>query len=301
MSKELSVLEAMLAQYEKNNAPKYVKSENAKTYDLKNYFNTFLAEGKKSGTNQVRILPTTDGSSPFVELHVHKMKIDGKNQTYPCLKHLNGEACPFCEAYDELRATGKESDKVLAKSYRERKMYIVKVIDREKEEEGVKFWRFNDDYTKQGVYDKTMAIINALKKDITHAETGRDLFITITRNANNIPIVSGVASLDPNPLSEDETKKAEWLSDVRTWNDVYATRNYDYLAIIVKGETPVWDKDLKKIVAKSELKASTAADTAEGEITMGIENVKANIQTAVKIEAPKEEAEDEGELDDLPF
>jgi hypothetical protein len=296
MSKEMSSLDAMLAQYAKNNEPKFQKTE-AKSYDLKNYFNTFIPDGVESGTKQVRILPTSDGSTPFVEMHAHKIKIDGKNTTLPCLNHNDGEACPFCEAYDALRATGKDSDKELAKTYRARKMYVVKVIDREKEEEGVKFWRFNDDYTKQGVYDKTMAIINALKKDITHAETGRDLFITITRNTNKIPIVSGVASLDPNPLSTDEAQKAEWLADTRTWKDVYATRDYNYLEIIVKGDTPVWDKDLKKIVGKSELKS--VPSTTEAEITMGVENVKASIQTAVNMETST--SNDEDDSDDLPF
>lgn len=293
----MNPLEAMLAQYQKNNEPKFTKTE-AKSYDLKNYFNTFIPEGVKSGTKQVRILPTNDGSSPFVEMYAHKIKVDGKNTTFPCLKHEKDEACPFCEAYDALRATGKESDKELSKNYRARKMYIVKVIDREKEEEGVKFWRFNEDYTKQGVYDKTMSIINALKKDITNAETGRDLFITITRNDRGIPIVSGIASLDPSTLSEDAEQKAEWLADTRVWSDVYATRDYNYLEIIVKGDTPVWDKDLKKIVAKSDLKAS--ANTAEAEVTLGVENVKASIQTAVKMDIPEETGNDE-DLDDLPF
>ena len=39
MSNEKNALDAMLAQYEKNNAPRPVKTE-AKVYDLKNYFNT---------------------------------------------------------------------------------------------------------------------------------------------------------------------------------------------------------------------------------------------------------------------
>ena len=37
----MNALDAMLAQYEKNNAPKYEKQE-AKTYDLKNYFKRVL-------------------------------------------------------------------------------------------------------------------------------------------------------------------------------------------------------------------------------------------------------------------
>lgn len=294
----MNALDAMLAQYDKNNAPRY-KNETAKVYDLKNYFNTFLKDGVKSGTKTVRILPTSDGSSPFVEIHTHKIQqADGEWKTYPCLKHMNDEACPFCEAREALQATGKDSDKELAKKYNARKMYVVKVIDRDNEEDGVKFWRFNHDYRKEGIYDKIHGVLSAIKKDITHAVTGRDLSISINRNMNNVPVVSAISHLDPSVLTENAEQKELWLSDVRTWKDVYAERNYEYLEIIVKGDVPVWDKEAKKFVGKSQVKE---ADTTESEVTLGVENVKASIKTAVKMEIEEPEAEMEDDSDDLPF
>jgi len=297
MSNEKNALDAMLAQYEKNNAPKYVKSETAKVYDLKNYFNTYIKEGVKSATKQIRVLPTTDGSTPFVELHAHKVQVDGEWKTFPCLKHEKGEACPFCEAREALLATGKDSDKELAKKYNARKMYVVKVIDRDNEDEGVKFWRFNHDYRKEGIYDKIIGVLNAIKKDVTNAETGRDLLLTINRNQNGIPVVSAVASLDPSGLSEDQDQKTEWLEDARTWEDVYSVRTYDYLEIIVKGGVPVWDKDEKKFVDKASI-GTDENSTLESELTMGVENVKANVQAA---EATTETVSVEEDEDDLPF
>jgi hypothetical protein len=297
MSEQTNALEAMLAQYEKNNAPKYEKQE-AKTYDLKNYFNTYIPDNVKSGTKTIRILPTQTGS-PFVEMYGHKVMIDGEWKTFPCLKHEKGEACPFCEARQELLATGKDSDKELAKKYNARLMYVVKVIDRDNEDEGVKFWRFNHDYSKGGVYDKLYAMITALKKDVTHPETGRDIVITISRNQNNVPIVSGIQALDPSVLSEDETKKTEWLADVRTWEDVYSVRTYDYLEIIVRGYTPVWDKEEKRFVAKELIKEDEAKNTLESELTMGIENVKSNIQTQLATETASPSSDEDD--DDLPF
>jgi len=298
MSNEKNALDAMLAQYEKNNAPKYVKSETAKVYDLKNYFNTFIKEGVKSATKQIRVLPTTDGSTPFVELHAHKVQVDGEWKTFPCLKHEKGEACPFCEAREALLATGKDSDKELAKKYNARKMYVVKVIDRDNEEEGVKFWRFNHDYRKEGIYDKIIGVLNAIKKDVTNAETGRDLLLTINRNQNGIPVVSAVASLDPSGLSEDQDQKTEWLEDVRTWEDVYSVRTYDYLEIIVKGGVPVWDKDEKKFVDKASI-GTDENSTLESELTMGVENVKANVQAAEATTTATVSVEEDE--DDLPF
>jgi hypothetical protein len=189
---------------------------------------------------------------------------------------------------------------LLAKKYNARLMYVVKVIDRDKEEEGVKFWRFNHDYTKGGVYDKLFAMISALKKDVTSPETGRDIVVTISRNQNNVPVVSGIQALDPSVLSEDETKTSDWLSDERTWEDVYSVRTYDYLAIIVRGYTPVWDKDEKCFVAKELINESEAKNKLESELTMGIENVKSNIQAQVATETSTQASTEEDD-DDLPF
>jgi hypothetical protein len=297
MNEQKNALEAMLAQYEKNNSPKYENKE-AKVYDLKNYFNTYIPDNVKSGTKTIRILPTETGS-PFVEMYGHKVMVEGEWKTFPCLKHEKNEACPFCEARQELLATGKESDKELAKKYNARLMYVVKVIDRDNEEDGVKFWRFNHDYSKGGVYDKLYAMITALKKDVTHVETGRDIVITISRNQNNVPIVSGIQALDSSPLSEDETKLNEWVGDTRTWEDVYSVRTYDYLEIIVRGYTPVWDKDEKRFVAKELAKEEGTKNTLESELTMGIENVKSSIQAQTTTSVPAMANEEED--DDLPF
>jgi hypothetical protein len=298
MSEQKNALAEMLAQYEKNNAPKYEKTE-AKTYDLKNYFNTFLEKGVKTGTKTIRILPATNGGTPFVEMHAHKVLVDGEWKTYPCLKHEKGEDCPFCEARAALQATGKESDKELAKKFNARLMYVVKVIDRDNEADGVKFWRFNHDFRKEGVYDKIFAAWSALKKDITDPETGRDLVITLNRNQNDVPVVSGIQALDPSPLSENAAQMAEWSSDERTWEDVYSVRNYDYLYLIVKGETPVWDKDEKRWVAKDAAKADENAKL-ESELTIGVENVKSTMKAAEPV-AEEVSVTSEEDEDDLPF
>ena len=298
MSEQKSALAAMLEQYESNNKPKYEK-KTEKVYDLKNYFNTYIKEGIKSATKQIRILPTADGSSPFVEMYGHKIQVNGEWKTFACLKHEKGEACPFCEAREALLATGRESDKELAKKYNAKLMYVVKLIDRENESDGVKFWRFNHDYRKEGIYDKIIGVLNAIKKDVTHAETGRDLLLTINRNQNNVPVVSAVASLDPSPLSEDEIQSKSWLGDTRTWEDVYAVKTYDYLEIIVKGGEPVWDKDKKTYVDKASLtESSENTNELDNELTMGVETVKANIKTATTTSEPQVNTEEE---DDLPF
>lgn len=299
MSEQKNALAAMLEQYESNAKPKY-ETKTEKVYDLKNYFNTFIPDGVKSATKTIRILPAANGS-PFVEIYAHKMQVDGQWKTFACLKHEKDEPCPFCEAREALLATGDAQNKKIASTYRARLMYVVKVIDRDHEDEGVKFWRFNHDSRSEGIYDKIYAIINAIKKDITDPTTGRDVMLTINRNQNNAPVVSGIATLDPTPLSEDAEKTALWLSDTRTWEDVYSVRSYDYLAIIVQGETPVWDKENKCFVAKKVLDAvETEKQTLDSELTMGVEAVKANMQPATEAATTTAEPEVE-ETDDLPF
>jgi hypothetical protein len=301
-------LAAMLAQYEKNSKPMYEKKSD-KVYDLKNYFSTYIKEGVKSATKEVRLLPTQDGTSPFVEFHGHKIQVNGEWKTFACLKHEKNEPCPFCEAREALLATGKETDKELAKNYKARLMYIVKLIDREKEVDGVKFWRFNHDYRSQGIMDKIMGAINALKKnrDITDVENGRDLVVTINRNPQTNAIgVSAIATTDPSPLSEDTEMSELWLNDTRTWEDVYSLRNYDYLEIIVKGGTPVWDTNLSKFVDK-ETQSTNETESVElnAELNNGLETVKSNMvasKAATKTNTKQVEEEPDAEdEDDLPF
>ena len=292
-----NALEAMLAQYETNNKPKFDKSKDAKVYDLKNYFNTFIKDGVKSAIKEIRILPTNDGSSPFVEMHGHKVQVEGQWKTFACLKHEKNEACPFCEAREALLATGTSSDKELAKKYNARLMYVVKVIDRGAEQEGVKFWRFNHDYTKAGIMDKIHGLLSSLKKDkdFSNKDTGRDLALTINRDQNNRPQVASIVALDSTPLSEDSTLSTTWLEDTRVWEDVYSVRTYDYLEIIVKGGIPMWDKDSKKFIDKASVKPES--DNLEDELTLGVENVKAGVTSATSSTTPVN-AED---IDDLPF
>ena len=295
-----NTLEEMLKQYETNSAAP-TKNSQSKDYDLKNYFTTFIPDKVNSATKRIRILPTADGSSPFVEIQGHKIQVDGENKTFICLKHEKKTACPFCEANDALRAKNTEKDKELAKKYNARRMYVVKVIDRDKEEEGVKFWRFNHDYRNQGILDKIFGVLKAVNKDITHPETGRDLLIQVARDQNKIPIIQSITHVDPTPLSEDANLAKEWLADDRTWEDVYSIKPYEYLEIIIKGGTPMWDKEAKKFVDKA-LLSESKSNESDAEITLGVPDVKSNVTVATTVVTETtDNAADGEEDDDLPF
>ena len=313
-----SALQAMLAQYEKAST---FSSENS--FDIKNYFSTFLADGVDNKMVGIRILPI-EGTTPFQEVHVHTAKVDGKNRKFTCLAHLNDEPCPFCEAREQLLATGEKSDEELAKSYKPRLMYIVKVIDRDNEADGPKFWRFPINYKKDGIMDKIMATIRMVGEDITNPETGRDLVLNIVRVKNprggTYPAVNSVQAMDKKALSTDAELAAKWVANETTWKEVYSLKDYDYLKIIVMGEVPAWNKRLEKFVAKSSLteednqstteSLDSQVNSADSSIAVGANATEAKteskVETKVETEnettytAPVDEVKIEEE-DDLPF
>jgi len=247
-----NALDAVLAQYEKNTTKNNSGNQSMSQEDrLKRYFTTYLPKGTKSGQKRVRILPTSDGSSPFKEVWYHEVQIDGKwTKLYDPGKN-DGERSPLTEVYDELMSTGKESDKELARQYRPRKFYIVKLIDRDNEDHGPKFWRFKDNYKQEGILDKIIPIWKA-KGDITDANEGRDLIIELakakTPKGIEYTVVQTVMYDDPCPISEDADQQKEWVEDELTWQDVYAQKPVEYLEAIARGETPVWNSELKKYV-----------------------------------------------------
>lgn len=246
-----NALDAVLAQYEKNTESRGGGDSMSQEDRLKKYFTTYLPKGTKTGQKKVRILPTPDGSSPFKEVWFHEVQVDGKwLKLYDPGKNDN-ERSPLTEVYEELMKTGKESDKKLAQQYRPRKFYIVKVIDRDNEDDGVKFWRFKDNYKQEGILDKVIPIWRA-KGDVTDANEGRDLIVELTKAKSNsgieYTVVQTIMYDDPCPLSEDSDLMKEWMEDEMTWSDVYAQRPVEYLEAVANGETPRWDSDLKKFV-----------------------------------------------------
>ena len=260
-----NALDAVLAQYEKNTAKTNNGNQSMSQEDrLKRYFTTYLPKGTKSGQKRVRILPTSDGSSPFKEVWYHEVQIDGKwTKLYDPGKN-DGERSPLTEVYEELMSTGKESDKELARQYRPRKFYIVKLVDRDNEDHGPKFWRFKDNYKQEGILDKIIPIWKA-KGDITDANEGRDLIIELSKAKTpkgiEYTVVQTVMYDDPCAIHEDSDQMKEWMEDELTWQDVYAQKPVEYLEAIARGETPVWDSELKKYVYGEESEMSIGGST----------------------------------------
>jgi hypothetical protein len=242
-----NVLDAVLAQYENSkqggssNTSKFTQEER-----MKKYFAALLKDNEKQGQRRVRILPTTDGSSPFKEVWFHEIQVDGKFQKFYDPGKNDNERSPLNEVYEELMSTGRDSDKQLATQYKARKFYIVKVIDRDNEQDGVKFWRFKHNYKQEGILDKIIPIWKA-KGDVTDADNGRDLILELTKaktpKGAMYTVIQTVMYDDPAPTHEDKETMDAWVNDELTWEDVYSKKPVEYLEAIARGETPRWDSE----------------------------------------------------------
>jgi len=244
-------LDAVLAQYEKAKGGTGSTNKMSQEDRMKKYFAAILTQNETSGQKRLRILPTPDGSSPFKEVWYHEVQVEGKwNKIYDPGKNDN-ERSPLTEIHDELMSTGKESDKELAKAYKPRKFYIVKVIDRDNEADGVKFWRFKHNYKNEGILDKIIPIWKA-KGDITDPVNGRDLIIELakakTPKGATYTVIQTVMHDDPSPVHTDSETAKTWTEDPLTWADVYSKKPVEYLEAIARGETPRWSSDLGKYV-----------------------------------------------------
>ena len=284
----MSTVESVLAQYEKNKQAAGGSANKVSQEDrMKKYFTTLLPKGERSGERRIRILPSDDGGSPFKEAYFHEVQVDGNwIKLYDPSK--DGKRSPLNEVYEGLMMTGDEQDKVLARQYRSRKFYIVKVIDREREQDGVKFWRFKHNTKSEGVLDKIYPLFKN-KGDITDPQKGRDLIINLNLtkagNGREYTSITSIIPEDQSPLHTDNDVAQTWLNDELVWGDVYSKKPEEYLEMVAKGEVPRWDTTTGKYVSNS---------TEEFQMSKPVAPVK----TLTPEFDPQEDAEGD---DDLPF
>ena len=287
----MSTFDSVLAQYEKNKqAAGGNKISNEER--MKKYFVTILPKGVRDGEKRVRILPTEDGSTPFKEVLFHEIQVNGDWVKLFDPKQ-EGKRSPLNEVHDGLIMTGDESDKILARQYKARKFYIVKVIDRENEQDGPKFWRFKHNTKNEGVMDKIFPLFKQ-RGDITDINTGRDLIITLglskSGNGKEYTSITSIIPDDVSPLHTDLKILESWVKDEASWTNVYSKKPEEYLELVAKGEVPKWDNDAKKFVSTT---------TEETVLISPESSEKSNtIKQEIIVEDPQD---DEPDSDDLPF
>lgn len=294
-------------------------------FDSKNYLNVRLEEGETEKTITIRLLPMDlKTGNPFVKVHVHNVKVpqelvkSGQKpyKDYICLAKTAdvdhdtfGNKCPFCEinknAYNESLKT---DDPVVKKSWQDislanlsREAVIVRCIERGKEDEGVKFWKFKTRADKTDPYNQILKLYQLRKEaaekkgkveNILDIYEGRDLNITITADGTSAPQI--VDDSDRTPLSDSEEQMRAWIYDPKKWQDVFTCKTYEYLSLVSQMKIPWFDKDKNIWVDRDEYNAehgtgpeqrSEEAEKVEKEI----ERVKETLKEEVKVSesAPK--------------
>ncbi len=300
-------LDAILSQYEKNTEVKKSTTKLSNEDRLKKYFSEKLPKGVKNQTKRFRILPNKDGGSPFTEVYYHEKQVNGKWEKIYC-NHLNdGEHCPLCEAKDALYEDGSERAKKLAKEFVARKFYVVKGIDRDNEDDGVKFWRFKHKYTGDGIMDKIIPLFK-LKGDVTDPREGRDIIITTGRNDKNFSVVNSIMADDISILTTDKEKANDWFNNSETHKDVYSKKSQEYLEIVATNKTPIWDSEQSKFVAEEDKEEKETASLSEEINMMKTESFKqSKNDSIVEPEDDDDDFEstsldsDDDDDDELPF
>lgn len=334
---------AVNAQFENSKLNKSNVKAN-KTFNPKDYLDTRLKPEENEKTVTLRILPVSATDHNFcVEIKTHSLMVNKEIaesgfKSFICLddeKTPNYDSkvrCPLCskswELYKkakELKNEGREqeADTIYkrANQLRNKTTYIVRCIDRNREAEGVKFWRFNKNSLGVGIYDELEKLYKnkqeAYKKagkgdnyNIFDLENGRDIILTIKRNVNdNGTELKTSISVDADdfetPLTTDPELKMKWLTDEKQWYNAYATRTHDYLKVIAEGEVPykledgTWTAKSEVMKQKSETEKETQQAIAEAQkILVGANAtiVATGAPSNVTVNPVKTDV-----VDDLPF
>lgn len=258
-------------------------------FNPKNYLSARLSPGETEKTMVIRLLPfSAEETDPFKKVFIHTVKVNkelspGGWKTFICPTHNHmGSDCPFCEVSAKSRELRFESKSELEKKKygdiefmnRAKVAYIVRCIERGHEEDGVKFWLFNDNKQGKGVYDQIIKIQKRRKEkaalrgedcNILDVNNGKDLILTISKDINNKTVITVVDDDEKTPLTTNYELGMSWINDTKKWSDVYTVKPYEYMAIVVQNGIPVYDKEKGKYV-DSAVRAEEAKIAAEEEL-----------------------------------
>lgn len=192
--------------------------------------------------------------------------------------------CPLCEKHKSIMSKQDTSIKYIKKEkmtaeqlqinennkkifadaskWEAKKYYIIKGIDRGAEKDGPKFWRFKHNFKKQGPMDKLMPVLNEYVRtqqaDFMSPVNGTDLTImmddVLAPNGKPYKAVSTIITRGQSTLHNDEPTMRDWLSDTKTWRDVFQPKKapviseVEYLEMVAEGKNPYFDEHLKKWV-----------------------------------------------------
>jgi hypothetical protein len=224
-------------------------------FDVKNYLNVKLSEGETTKKITIRILkltPDSETNEPLMKV-IHTHYLPSEKKSFICAKQTENlpanikRECPFCDNRDDAEKMQKGASEAVWNKYKEIYKqngsminYIVRVIDRDDEDFGVKFWKFSEPAYK--LIDGLREDNKADGIDIFDYENGKDLVITVENVKGNSKITSITAKNKQTPLASTKERINELVSDEKLWSDVYGIKPYEYLELLIQGKEPFFDK-----------------------------------------------------------
>lgn len=264
------------------------KVQKKNDFDAKNYLDTKLGEDENERTITIRILPVSAEDGNFrIAVKTHNLKVSKRIaktgfKSFLCLNdkqvpnYDESVRCPICAKaqyyFDEAKKY-KESDKEKSKklfskacSLKSKITYIVRVIERGKENDGVKFWRFNENSQGKGIYDSLIALYKQRKADMAEEgienynifdlDEGRDIVLNIKKTVRSDGQEGTAIQINDKsinkPLTNDVDLGNAWINDVKKWYNAYTTKSFEYLQIIADDKIPYYDKSIGQFVPKTE-------------------------------------------------
>lgn len=305
-------------------------------FDVKNYLDTKLGDDERERNITIRILPVSSEDGNFrIAVKTHNLKVSKRIaasgfKSFLCLNdpqvpdydsHVH---CPLCEKSQfyfneakKYRETDPEKSKALfmkACSLKSKTTYIVRVIERGKENEGVKFWRFNENTQGKGIYDSLIALYKQRKDDMAEEgiakynifdlDEGRDIVLNLKKTVRadgqqGVAIQITDKSINK-PLTNDVELGNAWINDVKRWYNAYTVKSHDYLAIVADDKIPYMDKTTGTLIAKTEQDFRDYEEskrTRDNEAEAASEVLKENVQPQM----PTIEKSNDNNDDELPF
>lgn len=269
----------------KNNSNQVEKKTT--NFNPKDYLNTKLGKNEDEKTIRFRPLPIDqDSVLPYKRVFTHNMNVDESlavsgYKSYICLNMTEGidnekygKKCPICEhrfeAYKKsLEATDEMTKKTLQKeslSCIPNETIIMRGIDRDNEQDGPKFLKFNLRSDGLDVWSQMKRIADTRNNesvsegdgeyDIFDINNGKDFNLTIKRvidkngNKTDKTSISVSDCSKPKPVSTNPEQLETWLKGEKQWYEVFAIKTYEYLKILLDGGIPFFDREKELWVPK---------------------------------------------------
>lgn len=298
-----SMVNAVLNQYQNLNEKKAASTGATKT-DLSNYFTPkgALPKGVNSKDVTIRILPPHEGeSTPFTVVKFHSIKVGGSwRKLYDPAQE--GKRSPMNEMRQVLLSSDDKDDRRNAINYKSNDYFICRVIQRDKEHEGIKYFRFRITDNGEGFMDKIVPYMQR-QYDLFDPNNGCDVTLSLKRDRENVKITAVMVEA-PGPVSSDPVQMEQWLADQTTWENVFKKYDDKYLEIIAKGDEPAWDKDKGGYVPRKDLEdklnSEGSGSLIDEDYSAPAGNTSASIDDddeVVQASGPSQTIDDE----DLPF